>query len=190
MQEKARLVIVFFGCTASGKSFLAQAWAKGRGCRYYNTDVVRKQLAGLDPTQRCPQPVGEGIYSVELTRRTYATMLQRTKSAFQNQQADCVVLDGSYQDRQQRRRAQEELAGECRLVFVLCRCSAEVTRRRLAEREASPGAVSDGRWEIYLHQKDSFEQPLELAEDQLLVLDTDASLSDLTTRIDRFLAGE
>ena len=45
---------VFFGMTASGKSTLALAWAKRCQAPYYNTDRVRKELAGLQPTERRP----------------------------------------------------------------------------------------------------------------------------------------
>jgi len=38
---------VFFGMVATGKSYLAKAWAERLGGLYLNSDVVRKELAGL-----------------------------------------------------------------------------------------------------------------------------------------------
>jgi len=48
--------------------------------------------------------------------------------------------------------------------------------------------VSDGRWEIYLKQKERFEAPTELAQDQLITLSTDLPvetvLQQLSTQLE------
>ena len=46
------MILVFFGMTASGKSTLAQACADRYGAPYYNTDRIRKELAGLEARNR------------------------------------------------------------------------------------------------------------------------------------------
>ena len=71
-----------------------------------------------------------------------------------------MVLDGSYGKRADRDRVREAAAKHgAQSLFVFCVCSAEEVKRRLAVRAADTDAVSDGRWEIYLHQLQSFEAP-------------------------------
>jgi predicted kinase len=103
--------------------------------------------------------------------------------------AAAVVLDGSYARRSDRARvlklAEEEAAIP---LFILCYCSDAEVKRRLERRANDPDAVSDGRWEIYVVQKERFEAPGELAPGQLLRLDTEADPALLVEKINRFIA--
>ncbi len=131
-----KTVIVFFGMIASGKSTLAQAWAQQHRAPYYNTDRVRKELAGLQPTERRPEAADEGIYAAGFTERTYRTMLERAAADF-SRGAGMVVLDGSYSRRTDREAVRRMAAGcGARGVFVLCACS---ERRCNAGSPCAPG---------------------------------------------------
>ena len=156
------MILVFFGMTASGKSTLAQACAERYGAPCYNTDRVRKELAGLPATAHRPDAVGQGIYSHELSTKTYEALLRKAKEELSQRGETLVLLDGSYASLEDRERVRR-LAGELGVMarFVYCWCSEEVTRRRLQLRAQDPLAVSDGRWEIYLHQMETFAQPFE-----------------------------
>ena len=153
------MLVIFWGMTASGKSTLAMQWAEQQGLPYYNTDRVRKELAGLAVTDKRPDGIDQGIYSPELSAQTYAAMLERAQDDIARG-ADMVVLDGSYAKRADRdavRQAASRMGATC--LFFYCHCSEEETKRRLALRAADSGAVSDGRWEIYVYQQVSFERP-------------------------------
>jgi uncharacterized protein len=167
-----QIITVFFGMTASGKSALGMAWADQCQAAYYNTDRVRKELAGLQVSDRRPDDVGQGIYAAAFTEKTYRAMLDHVRE-------DCskgvrqVVLDGSYsrrEDRNQVRSVAGELGARC--VFIFCTCPEDEIRRRLELRSRDPQAVSDGRWEIYLHQRQSFEIPDAAYEEDCLRLNT------------------
>ncbi len=175
-------ITVFFGMIATGKSFLAEAWASRQGAAYYNSDRVRKELAGLSVTERRPDGVDQGIYTPEFSRRTYDALLDRAAAAIADGRP--VVLDASYQSAAERAHVLElgrRLGVPVR--FVYCTCPEAVIRRRLELRAADPAAVSDGRWEIYLAQKERFEPPDELAPESLVVLDTDADRDTLLARL-------
>ena len=168
-----KLLVIFLGMVASGKSTLAQAWALKRKVPYYNTDRVRKELAGLQPTDKRPDDVGQGIYSAELSSQTYQVMLERVRQDFNSGKTE-AVLDGSYGrrvDRDRVRRMAADTGAQC--VFVFCVCSEREVQRRLACREQDPQAVSDGRWEIYLHQQEKFEMPDETESYDSLRLNTE-----------------
>ena len=177
---------VFFGLIASGKSTLAEIFAESENMEYLNTDRVRKELAGIEATQHKSEDPGQGIYNPAFTERTYATMLARAADSLG--QGRGVVLDGSYSRRKDRAAVlacgRQEKAP---VRFILCSCSDTEVKRRLAMRARDPLAVSDGRWEIYLRQKESFESPDELAPDQLLQLNTEADPAFLLRQIRQWL---
>jgi len=176
-------IYVFFGLIASGKSTLARGWAEHRGCACYNSDIVRKELAGLAPTAKRPAPLEQGIYSPEFSRQTYDGLLalaERDLAAGRRE----VVLDASYQARAERDRVRQLAARlGCRILFILCTCPETEIRRRLAWRAVDPAAVSDGRWEIYLQQRRLFEPPDECRPDECFAMDTAAPLPDLVRQL-------
>jgi predicted kinase len=177
------VIFVFFGLIASGKSFLAERFAAERGLPYFNSDRVRKELAGIAPTERRPDGIGLGIYTPELSVKTYQTMLARAEESLKNG-ATGVVLDGSYSTAAGRSKIRQlaESAG-AKPLFILCFCSEEETKRRLELRAKDPNAVSDGRWEIFVRQRGTFVQPDELPPEMLLRLHTEAEPEALLRQI-------
>ena len=185
-QMKNPVLYVFFGMIATGKSTLAMAWAKYKQLQYYNSDRVRKELAGIRPTESQRSTVDTGIYTGEFTGKTYQALLEKAETVLR--QGDSVVLDASYQlerDRQDVRVLAKNL--DNRVCFILCQCSEDEMKRRMSLREQDSAAVSDGRWEIYLKQKQRFESPTELSHTELVTIDTKASLADLVEKIDKEL---
>lgn len=174
-----KLAMVFFGMTATGKSYIARAWARKWGCLYLNSDVVRKELTGRELPSSQVAALNKGIYAPEFTRRTYDELGQRAEQALVAAQARCIVLDASYQSRRERDLIRKRLEGKCRMIFIHCICPEDVVRQRLAIRAKDPCAVSDGRWEVYLQQKKVFSSPAELGVESFVTLETTRSLADL-----------
>lgn len=183
MKLHQAMILVFFGMTASGKSTLAQVCAMKYSAPHYNTDRVRKELAGLSVTTPRPDAIGCGIYSHELSTKTYDTLLQRAETDLRERKKNLVLLDGSYSTLAERERVRL-LAGRLGVDvhFLYCWCSEEETRRRLQLRAEDPTAVSDGRWEIYLHQLHTFEQPL-ADEIDVLRCNTEAKPEELLAQL-------
>lgn len=183
MQRPEKCLVVFFGMVATGKSYLASAWAGERGIPYYNSDRVRKSLAGVAAEQTQQEGMEQGIYGPEFTRRTYDCLFQYAWSHLQEQDSFCVVLDGSYQSVAERHRLRSACAGRVRLLMVHCVCSEAVVKKRLQIRSSDPHAVSDGNWEIYCSQKRRFQgfSP----EEEVLEIDTDAPLCELMALMTR-----
>ena len=68
-------VWVFFGLIASGKSYLAEAWAARHSFVHLNSDRVRKELAGAAAANGRGAGADQGIYTPEFSRRTYDELL-------------------------------------------------------------------------------------------------------------------
>ncbi|HTU31695.1 MAG TPA: AAA family ATPase, partial [Solirubrobacteraceae bacterium] len=62
------LAIVVCGAPASGKSYLARALSERSGFAHLSSDLTRKRLAGVQPTQRA----GEEAYGADWNQRTYS----------------------------------------------------------------------------------------------------------------------
>jgi predicted kinase len=73
------VLYVFFGMIATGKSTLSQAWAWHKQLRCYNSDWVRKELAGISPTASRRSTIDSGIYSKEFSQKTYSALLARAE---------------------------------------------------------------------------------------------------------------
>ncbi len=177
------VLLVFFGMIAAGKSYLASAWAEQHGVVYYNSDRVRKELAGLTATTGQKEQVNRGIYTPEFSRRTYDALIGHADESLTENPQAAVVLDGSYQSAAERELLQKHFGARVRLLFVYCFCAENVVKERLKIRENDPDAVSDGTWEIYLSQKKRF-QPIKESEGvDFLELDTQAPLEQLIEKV-------
>lgn len=174
-------VYVFFGLIASGKSTLAQAWADRLRIACYNSDVIRKELAGRAGPGRDLQ-FNQGIYAEQFTRETYQALMDRAAAELGRSRS--VVLDASYRARADREslRALAEKHGVA-IRFILCSCPESELKLRLETRARDPKAVSDGRWEIYQKQKELFEEPEELATEELMVFSTQAPVNLLVEQL-------
>ncbi len=181
MQRPEKLLLVFFGMIATGKSYLASAWAVEYGLPYYNSDRLRKQLAGTLADKGQGEALGQGIYSPEFSRRTYDALIERAATHFQEGDSPCVVLDGSYLALAERDLLRHHFDTQCRLIFVHCSCEEAIIKERLKIRASDPEAVSDGTWEIYLAQKLAFQAPLE--QEQIIEIDTDGPVTELIGRV-------
>ncbi|PIE56141.1 MAG: hypothetical protein CSA34_05365 [Desulfobulbus propionicus] len=180
-------LIVFFGLTASGKSTLARLFAERHGYLHLNTDIVRRELAGIQPGEHGQAPVEQGIYTRAFSRRTYAELLQRAEKALEAG-GPGVVLDGSFLVSAQRNQVVElaRAQGE-QVMFIFCYCHKATVQARLRQRHQDPQAVSDGNWEVYLHQLRQFCEPEELPPEQRHQINTEKSPAELVEEVERLL---
>lgn len=185
---KKKVLYVFFGLIASGKSTLSDLFAASHELACYNTDRVRKELAGMVATERRADDMGQGIYTPAFTRKTYQALLDRARRDFELG-AVGVVLDGSYSTRIERQNVQN-LARELDVsaLFILCTCSDDEVKKRLVKRAEDPKSVSDGRWEIYIKQKVAFEYPSELEAEIFMEMNTEQDPRVLLRSINHFIA--
>lgn len=183
-----RVLVVIFGLMGVGKTTVAKALAQARGWPVIHSDAVRKALAGLAPTTPARFEFGQGIYSEEFSRRTYAEMRRRAAELLDRGVAQ-VILDASYKSAQERAQIRN-LAREkgAAAVFVYCYCPKETVRKRLRQRADNASAISDGRLELLDLQAEDFE-PLTEADQPLLRLNSGRDLGQTLNEVNTFLEG-
>lgn len=148
------LMLVVCGGSATGKSHLSAALAERSGLPHLNSDVVRKELAGLAPHDRLP----EGGYSPESNRRTYAELGDRAAASRAG-----AIVDATFRHREDRSAFLEAYGTRGpEPVFVECRAPAATVADRARARESDPQRASDADPELSVHTLAEFE-PLDEA---------------------------
>jgi len=177
-------LLMVTGLTGSGKSLLAGELSERTGAVTINSDIVRKSIAAK--SGRHYLPYGEGIYSATMTAKTYTKMAREAERLLVQDRG--VILDATFV-RRARREPIVRLAKKHQVPLFVIHCSApeELTQARLVRREAVGESVSDGRWEIYLQQKEAFEPMDEIDSAARLELNTDAPLEALVSASEKFL---
>jgi aminoglycoside phosphotransferase family enzyme/predicted kinase len=174
---RARPVLfITVGLVGTGKSTLAQALARRLGLAVISSDVTRKQLAGIPVTEHRFEGFDSGIYSAELSRRTYDKMFSVAGDILS--EGGSVVLDASFiraEERLNAKRVAEETGAD--FCIIECRLDEKNIKERL-ERRLKGKAVSDGRWEIYRPQREAFEPVREAAPPKHAIIDTSKPLAE------------
>lgn len=123
------LVIVVCGAPASGKSCLARALAAASGLPNLSSDVARKRLAGIRPTERGH----DEIYSREWSARTYPELGRRADEAVEATGA--AILDATFRHLADRAAFRSSFTGRAPLLFVECDAPRSVLASRARLRE-------------------------------------------------------
>jgi uncharacterized protein len=176
LDNLAPTLVVMCGLTGSGKSTIAAALGFELGVTVVSSDRVRKELAALPESARVLAAYEEGMYAPEFTAATYRELLHRTEQALAG--GETVIADATFRYRSDRLRFRE-LAARSGASFVIIHvvCPEKLVRQRLHERGKRSDEVSDGRWEIFLHQKEDFE-PLTEDEGMRILVDSSRPLND------------
>ena len=181
------MIVLTGGLMGTGKSTLALGLARERGHAYLSTDMIRKEILGVPQNERHFDDWNTGLYSADISDRTYAELAHRAQALLA--QGRSVVVDGSFSREHDRARfrALSRTSG-AHLFLVLCDLPEEEARARLDARVEAGGVATDGRWEIYSQQRESFELPEDLPASSVVHLDATGPpedvLSALVSRID------
>ncbi len=144
-------ILVMRGPSGTGKSTLASLFGPWLRAEIIRSDVVRKALLGMAPTDRPDAAAKSDVYGADMSGRTYAALLDRAREAVGRGHA--AILDATYLRADSRGRARA-LAQALRVPFAIVDVTAAsaVIRERLAARGARGDDASDADFTIYEQQ--------------------------------------
>ncbi|MBN1664062.1 MAG: AAA family ATPase [Deltaproteobacteria bacterium] len=175
-------LILMAGLMGTGKSALGRRIALHIGAHMIRTDVLRKEMLEIEPSERHPDAFGKGIYSDDMSQRTYDKALEAAREKLC--EGKSVVIDASFKKRAERRRACETAKILDRPFFIVeCRCPDAVVKERLERRAKNKAEASDGRWEIYAAQKKDFDEITEFPDSVHAVIDTSQTLQECSHQV-------
>jgi aminoglycoside phosphotransferase family enzyme/predicted kinase len=175
------MLVITCGLPATGKSTIARALGE-RGFEVISSDVVRKELAGIAPTDRKLEGFEGGIYAPDFTQRTYQALLDRARPLLLAGRS--VVLDASF-NRRECRRAAARLAKVMGAQFACLwfDLSDEVILRLLEARFRKGGGPSDARPDIFAAQKRRFQRPTEIEPPRRITVPGDGTKAAKTRAV-------
>jgi uncharacterized protein len=176
---KARcpLAIVVCGVPASGKSHLAHALAELSGLPHFNSDLIRKRLAGIRPTERA---AGD-TYSAEWNARTYAQLGRRAADALAA--SGGAIVDATFRHRADRLAFTGALGPTSQTVFIECQAPRQILAKRAEHRELDPHHVSDANLEVVLREQSTWESLDEVPASAHLTVRTDRPVEQITADV-------
>ncbi|MCB1076720.1 MAG: AAA family ATPase, partial [Verrucomicrobiae bacterium] len=157
VEEDGPWWLMFCGLPGAGKSSIASRLARSSGgsWRVFSSDLIRKELAGADPTEALPAE----FYAPEFSQRTYAELLRQAGLATAAG-GRVVLLDANFRQRDERAAA-VRAASEAgvRLALLWVDSDEDTIVGRLHHRAGDPQSVSDATHAVYRKLKEQFEPP-------------------------------
>ncbi|MDA0676484.1 MAG: AAA family ATPase, partial [Chloroflexi bacterium] len=133
-------------------------------------------------TERTGAEVQAGIYSKEMSQRTYAEMHRRAKDAMTAGKS--VIMDGTHL--QQRFRRQSLDIGRKRGIataIIECRLDEPEAIKRLERRYSSGTSESEGRPEVYEQQKPTWQPAAKSEADVIARISTGGAKEKLPEQV-------
>jgi uncharacterized protein len=166
-------IVITHGFAGSGKTTHSQALLETVGAVRIRTDVERKRIHGLRPTDRRAAGVDAGLYTPAATRSTYLRAIALARSA--TAAGYVTIVDGAFMKHWQRQLFRE-LAAELGIPFVIVAFVANETtlRERIGRRLHAASDASDADLAVLEHQLRTREPlaPEELADTVVHEADT------------------
>ncbi|EEY59385.1 uncharacterized protein PITG_11407 [Phytophthora infestans T30-4] len=137
-------LVLVGGLPASGKSNLSKMLAESDSSLVWlRSDAIRDDS------------LEEGLYSPEMTRRTYDEVLQQCVKHLRK--GERVVVDATFRDPVQRQRFITTARTEGALfAFIMCECDREIIKGRMLARKND---MSDATWEVYEYMERTWSYP-------------------------------
>lgn len=155
LKNKKPVLFVTTGLTGTGKTTIAGKISVDYKAFKISTDKIRKELDGVDIYEKHYDSYNKGMYSPEKMVYVYDKVLEKTDNLLNADKN--VVLDATFKTKELRDKAIDIAEkNNARCLFLFCNCPEEKVKEYLDER-VKKKSFSDGRWEIYVKQKNSFE---------------------------------
>ncbi|BCA79647.1 bifunctional aminoglycoside phosphotransferase/ATP-binding protein [Desulfuromonas sp. AOP6] len=174
-----QMIILTCGLMGTGKTTVAKGLCRAINALHLRSDEVRKELHGLPVLRREEDSFNQGLYTRNVTQKTYDALLDMAEKSLQKEQS--VLVDASFSQQDQRNRFFEMARQRGVPVFlIVTECPAETALNRLDQRQKQEMDASDGRRELYGKQAACFDPVQKRSE--VITVDTSQDV-DYTVHI-------
>lgn len=171
------VTIVTFGVIGTGKSTIAKALSEELSFNVITSDIVRKRISGIPKFERKYEGYDTGIYSKDVTEKTYNEMFDIAEDIIKNGKS--VIIDASFSKKKWRKKLVELTKKlDSILYFIHTKAPKPVIEQRLSAREVEEKTISDARLEILDRFISYYEKPAEISSKILITIDTSKPVSD------------
>lgn len=159
------MLILMHGVSGSGKSWLSRKLVPELRAIRIRSDLERKRMAGIRPTQQAAAGVREGIYAPQFSHQTYTRLAECAETCLRA--GFNVIVDAAFLEISNRElfRVLAKRLG-VRRVIISCQANPAELAERIVERSAARGDPSDATLSVLdtqLRELKPFE-PAEQAE--------------------------
>jgi len=157
LDEKEKpILFITSGLPGTGKTTIANKVSVDYCAKKVSTDEVRKEMRGIGKYEQHHDPYNTGLYSPEKMKETYERVIEKGEEQLINRKN--VVLDATFKTIELTKKARD-IADKTGSSFLILNtvCPEEIVKKYLKKRVRKK-SISDGRWEIYVKQKEEFEQ--------------------------------
>ncbi|MCI0504931.1 MAG: AAA family ATPase [Gammaproteobacteria bacterium] len=161
------LLMLTHGLSGSGKTTIVRQLFQYGFAIHLRSDVERKRLFNLQPSDKSDSAVDRGIYTREASEKTYAKLFALTDHILRNNWN--VIVDATFLQQAQRNRFRQ-LAAEHNVKFVIldCRADEKILKQRITTRALQATEVSEATLQVLERQLET-AQPFTDDEQQYVV---------------------
>jgi predicted kinase len=172
---------VVCGMIASGKSTISEQLAEKFDIRVLRSDVIRKELFNLTPTDPMDVDFQHGIYSEHATSLTYGKLLRLAQEEIER--GASVILDATFSNRRWRHEALRLAENmDANVIFVECTAMEATLKERLKKRSLET-SVSDVRLKHFERFKDRFNRLNNIPAQTQIRVNTDLPIEETMLKI-------
>jgi len=149
-------LVLVSGLSGSGKTHLSSQLAQSYRALHLRSDLERKRLGGLDELQPSGSQLGSGIYSADMSTKTYGRLCDCAQHALTA--GFTTIVDATFLRRSDRHRLRQMAARiGARSVGIHCEAPLPVLRERLEARTARRCDASEAGIEVLESQIEAQE---------------------------------
>ena len=156
LKEKKPILFITSGLTGTGKTTVARKISVDYHADLISTDAVRKELEGIDKFERHHDAYNTGLYAPSKMKITYDKIIEKAENLLKK--GYNVVLDATFKTEKLRFKAQFIAKKNNAYFLIIYTTCPESIIKKYLEKRVKKRSISDGRWEIYIKQKNSFEK--------------------------------
>lgn len=165
-------LLITYGLSGSGKSTVAALLAARLPAIHIRSDVERKRLAGIDVYDSSESAADAGVYTAEMTDKTYHRLLHISRTLIKN--AYSVIVDATFLEPAYRTLFRE-LAADMNIGFFILgiRADEDILFSRIRARSHQNDAISEADEKIL--RKQLADRPVLLDEEIPFHVDVDTN---------------